>query len=237
MNMDVLILCGGLGTRLRDMISDRPKPMADMNDRPFLDHLLAYFQQYGLRRFILCTGYQADVIRCHYVQPTGDIEVVLSHETTALGTAGAVKNAEAHIQSDPFLVANGDSLCRANLEPFMAFHREKKALLSILLAKSDDPEDYGTVRLDEQHRVISFEEKQLGQSHAYVNAGVYLFERKVLHYIPEKIKLSLEYDIFPQLIKTNARCYGYTGEAGVIDIGTPKRLRQARDILSDPSSD
>ncbi len=235
MNMDVLILCGGLGTRLREVVSDRPKPMAEFQDRPFLDLLIDYFQGFGLSRFILCTGFQADVIRDHY---TGrqDIEVVISHEEFPLGTAGAIKNAEPHLQSGTLLVANGDSLCRADLQAFAEFHREQKALLSILLAKSDDPEDYGSVGLDEEQRIISFEEKQLGQRHAYVSAGIYLFERKVLHYITPEIKQSLEYDVFPQLIKANDRCYGYTGQAEVLDIGTPQRLQRARNELSPPSS-
>ena len=235
MNMDVLILCGGLGTRLREVVSDRPKPMAEFQDRPFLDLLIDYFQGFGLGRFILCTGFQADVIRDHYAKRK-DIEVVISHEETPLGTAGAIKNAEPYLQSDTLLVANGDSLCRADLKAFHAFHCEQQALLSILLAKSDDPEDYGSVGLDDEQRIISFEEKQLGQRHAYVSAGIYLFERKVLHYIPPKIKQSLEYDVFPQLIKANDRCYGYTGQAEVLDIGTPQRLQRARNELSPPPS-
>lgn len=233
MNMDVLILCGGLGTRLREAVSDRPKPMAEFEDRPFLDLLIDYFQGFGLCRFILCTGFQADIIRKHYAD-RDDIGVVISHEESPLGTAGAIKNAEAHLQSDTLLVANGDSLCRADLQAFTTFHRDKQALLSILLAHSDDPEDYGTVALDEQQRIVSFEEKQLGQRHAYVSAGVYLFERKVLHYITPQVKQSLEYDVFPQLIKTNAHCYGYTGQAAVLDIGTPLRLQRARDLLNPP---
>ena len=235
MNMDVLILCGGLGTRLREVVSDRPKPMAEFQDRPFLDLLIDYFQGFGLRRFILCTGFQADVIQQHYTNRR-DIEVVISHEDSPLGTAGAIKNAESHLQSDTLLVANGDSLCRANLETFWTFHQNKQALISILLADSDDPEDYGSVGLDEDQHIISFEEKQLGQRHAYVSAGVYLFQRKVLHYMTPEVKQSLEYDIFPQLIKVNRHCYGYTGQAAVLDIGTPQRLQRARDLLNPPQN-
>ena len=195
--MDVVLLCGGQGTRLRQVVSDRPKSMVTINNRPFLDLLIQYFRTFGIRRFILCTGYKAEIIQSYYSQRYKDIEIIFSHEQTPLGTAGAVKNAEPLIQTDPFLVANGDSFCRVDLVDFLQFHQSRQALLSLVVTQSNNPDDYGSVLLDQEGRIVSFSEKQAGQRKSAVSAGLYLFKQKTLKYIPEQTKVSLEYEIFP----------------------------------------
>ena len=103
--VDVVVLCGGLGTRLREVVSDRPKPMALIENRPFLEILIQNFRRAGFRRFVLCTGHLSDSVEAHFANRYSDLAIVISEENRPLGTAGAIKNAEHRIHSNPFLVA------------------------------------------------------------------------------------------------------------------------------------
>lgn len=223
--MDVVILCGGLGKRLMPVVSDRPKPMAEINGRPFLDILIRYAGSYGFRRFILCIGHMGDTIKKYYGDNPDIFEMVFSEETVPLGTAGAVKNAEALIHTDTFLVMNGDSFCQANLSEFTAFHRNNKAKLSIVLVKSENPQDCGTVKVDGRNRIISFNEKVAADVNGLNNGGIYCFEKEVLSLIQCGRSSSLEYDLFPRMV--GKECYGYITRESMIDIGTPERYEEA----------
>ena len=229
MDIDVVILCGGMGSRLRPVVADRPKPMAPIGQRPFLDLLIDQFRRFGFRRFVLCTGYMSEAIESHYADSTGDIEVTISHESQPLGTAGAVKNAERYIRTDPFLVANGDSFCQADLVAFVRFHRARNGVLSMVVTPSQDPEDYGTVIVDASQRITGFQEKAGTKPGGWINAGIYLFSKQVLSAIPAGAKSSLECDIFPKLLPVH--CNAFPVQVPVLDIGTPQRLAVARSSL------
>jgi NDP-sugar pyrophosphorylase family protein len=225
-NMDVVILCGGMGTRLSSIVNDRPKPMAQIDNRPFLDILIEYISGFGFKRFILCTGYMVEAIEQYYKKRGGDLEIVISNEDKPLGTAGAVKNAENLISSNFFLVVNGDSFCPADLSGFLGFHLEKQALISMVVIESEQAAESGTVRLDQMQRITGFVEKIAGIGNVYINAGIYLFHKDVLSEIKRGQKCSLEYDLFPKLI--TADCFGYISDQKLIDIGTPRKLKNAR---------
>jgi len=225
-HVDVVILCGGAGSRLREVVNDRPKPMAEINQGPFLDILIDYFASFGFRRFVLCTGHMAEVIQHYYGHKNGLLEFVLSDERTPLGTAGAVKNAERYIRSDPFLVANGDSFCPADLAEFYNFHSARQALLSMVAVESEHQANSGLVVLDGLQRIVSFEEKKQRSGTACISAGIYLFQKNVLTSIPTGTKYSLEYDLFPKL--TGRGCFGYVAHAKLIDIGTPRQYESAK---------
>lgn len=231
-SIDVVILCGGKGTRLREVVDDRPKPLASINEKPFLDILIRQFMRAGHRRFILCSGFKGDMIQEYFNTADLPVDICYSHEQTPLGTGGAVKNAESLIRGDSFLVTNGDSCCRADLGAFCESHQRRQALMSIVLARSDDPEEYGSVQVNDDGQIVRFAEKEGFSKRAHVSAGIYLFDRKVLRYIPEGISYSLEYDLFPQLIKLKHNCYGFDSHTPVIDIGTPQRLEKARQYLA-----
>ena len=230
-NTDVVILCGGLGTRLKSVVADRPKPMAEVGSRPFLDILIGHLRRSGFRRFILCTGHMSEAIEAYYHTAPSGVEIVISREPGPLGTAGAVKNAQRHIRSDPFLVANGDSFCDVDLVGFVESHLTKTATFSMVVVQATDTLDYGTVIVDADQRIVGFKEKADTRTTAYISAGLYLFSKAVLADIPAGIKTSLEYDIFPQLV--GRQCYAFTGRGPVLDIGTPERLRTARHILAE----
>lgn len=226
--IDVVILCGGVGKRLRDVINDRPKVMAEINGRPFLDILINFVAGYGFRRFILCIGYMGDKIRQYYQAKAGSMNILFSEEEELLGTGGAIKNAEPLIQSSTFLVMNGDSFCPLNLCGFVDFHFTKRALLSMVLANIEQAGDCGIIELDDSKRIITFDEKGCGKK-GLVNAGVYLFDKSVLSLIPADTPYSLEYDLFPKV--TAREFYGYVTRESFIDIGTPERFEKAKEDL------
>jgi NDP-sugar pyrophosphorylase family protein len=228
-DIDVVILCGGLGMRLQGVIDDRPKPMAEINGRPFLDILIHYVARYGFTRFILCTGYKSNMIRRYYEKNRDKLLVLFSEESEPLGTAGAIKHAESCIKSDIFLVLNGDSLCELDLEDFLKFHIGKRASVSIALTTIKSPRDYGVIELDGDHKVIRFSEKVLVNSNGLVNTGIYFFDRMILKEIPSGEKRSLEYDIFPKIL--NKGVYGYVTEEKLLDIGTPEKLEIAKEYF------
>jgi NDP-sugar pyrophosphorylase family protein len=97
--LDVVVLCGGKGARLQKIVNDRPKPMADIGGRPFLDLLIGYLARYGFKRFILCAGYKGNIIKRHYLDPAGKLDISVLCENKPLGTAGAVKNAQGAVKS------------------------------------------------------------------------------------------------------------------------------------------
>lgn len=223
--IDAVILCGGMGTRLRSVVNDRPKPMAEINNRPFLDILIDSFCEFGLRRFILCAGYMSDVIHDYYSSRTDSCEFVISYEHTPLGTAGAVKNATGHIQSDTFLVVNGDSFCSVDLDAFHEFHAARQAFMSMVVIETQNTGDGGLVSLDDTQRIISFEEKKAQSHRGYINAGIYLFQKQILSLIPDDVNFSLERDLFPGLTEQN--CYAFPIRGQLFDIGTPGRFAKA----------
>lgn len=222
---DVLVLCGGVGKRLREVVQDVPKPMADIGGRPFLDILLRYVSDFGFRRFILCTGYMGEKVK-QYFEEQENMEIYFSEEDEPLGTGGAVKNAESYVRSRAFLVMNGDSICKMDLVDLLDFHQSMQALASIALVESGAEADYGSVEINGEQRVLGFLEKK--KSTGYVNAGVYVFDRDLIKLMPDGA-FSLEYDIFPNVLDRNV--YGYVTTCGLFDIGTPERYERARKEL------
>jgi NDP-sugar pyrophosphorylase family protein len=228
--VDVIILCGGVGSRLRRAVDDRPKPMAQINQQPFLDILIYYFCGFGLKRFVLCTGYMSEIIQDYYSHEKSSLEFVVSDERTPLGTAGSIKNAEKFIQSESFLVANGDSFCSVDLAEFYDFHLSRQALMSAVVVESEETTDGGLVTLNGSKRIVAFEEKKSKDQVGYINAGIYLFQKNMLYYIPENTKYSLEYDLFPRLANQGSFAFVTGGE--LIDIGTPERYERAKDYFA-----
>ena len=245
--IDVIILCGGLGTRLKPLIFEEPKVLAKIGDQTFLDILIDNISFYGSTNIILCIGHLKDNIKryfghCHdyYEQKNrivynyNDCRIKFSEEGEPLGTGGALKNAELLINSDPFIVMNGDSICNVDFRKLLDFHKNKKALLSMVLARSMTSRDYGTVILDNSSRIINFNEKPIDNNETMINAGIYIMQKDIFSYMPDRKTFSLEYDLFPKLC--NDICYGFVTNSEIIDIGTPERYIRAIEILSTNST-
>ncbi|MCF6149098.1 MAG: NTP transferase domain-containing protein [Candidatus Kuenenia sp.] len=229
-DIDVIILCGGYGTRLREVINNVPKPMAEINGKPFMDILLNYISSFGFTRYILCIGYKGDVIRDYYENKNNILKFLFSEETEAMGTAGAIKKTETLIQSDFFLTINGDSLCKINIQEFFKFHLFKNAFASIALITKDKSVDCGIIKLNNSGRITGFHEKIITNETSFVNAGMYIFNRKIFSFIPENKKYSLETDLFPNLVN-HKDIYGFKTQEQLFDIGTPERYQIAKKYL------
>ena len=226
-NIDVFILCGGLGRRLRAVSGNRPKSMMRISGKPFLDKILDRMADFGFRRFILGTGYRSGVIKKYYsLNKKRGLNIIFSRENSSLDTGGAVKNARDKIKSRYFFILNGDSYCKFNPLDFIGFHNKKKAVVSILLEKVSDGREYGLVRLDRSLRIKSFNEKIGLAKKCLVNAGVYIFDRRAFGLMPRMKKFSLERDFFPSL--TGGRIFGYPKSSDLVDIGTPERYIKAK---------
>lgn len=228
--VDCLILCGGLGRRLKAMVSDRPKPMAEIGGRPFLEILIAFLAAGGIQRFIFCIGHKGEMIREYFADKSRFGSIAFSQEQRPLGTGGAIKLAQDKIRSNPFLVVNGDSICKFDAARFLSFHHSKKAFASLTLVKADNSKDSGVVKLHESGLIMGFEEKAGRTNACLINAGVYLFAETVLATMPADQNFSLEYDWFPEFCRQNI--FGLVIKSNLVDIGTPERYCRARRSLS-----
>jgi NDP-sugar pyrophosphorylase family protein len=239
----VLLLVGGMGTRLLPVLSGKPKPLAPVGDVPFLELLVLQLHSHGLRRLVMCTGFHADQIQ----QEFGDgskwnLTIVYSEEKSPLGTAGAIKLAEQFLASaSEFVVMNGDSFLELDLQQLIRFHREKGGWASIAVRPVPDAARYGTVQVDGRKRVVCFSEKLGIQEPGLINGGVYVFNREVLQHIPDGPS-SLERDVLPGLLEHGVFALEQNGM--FIDIGTPEDYARAQSLyrslsqaaISDPNA-
>lgn len=228
-NLDAFILCGGKGKRLRSLVKNCPKPMAAVCGRPFLDIIIAYLRQSGIRRIILGIGYKAAAIRAYYNKKAGR-DIIFSEERTPLGTGGGIKHAQALFRSSRFLVLNGDSFCKLDLDDFLHFHKAKKAVASVAVVRASEQKDCGVISVDNSGRITAFNEKIPAKKQTFVNAGIYLFEKDIFTMMPDKDCFSLEKDLLPRIL--NKKVYAYSTDRGFIDIGIPARYKMAEKLLS-----
>jgi D-glycero-alpha-D-manno-heptose 1-phosphate guanylyltransferase len=233
-----VVLAGGLGTRLRAAYAAGPKSMAPMGRRPFLDYLLRWLRSEGARDVILCVGYKRVQIQ-RYVGKgrKWGLRVTYSIEKELLGTGGAVKKAERLIPGKRLLVINGDTFLDVNLSELVRFHCCRKALATLAVVKLRDIQRYGSLRVDHENRITTFLEKSerntgstLKEGIRPINAGVYVFEKKLLSRIRTGEPASLEKKIFPQLL-TSKKVYAFITNAYFIDIGVPDDFRRAEHEL------
>ncbi len=228
MNADFLILCGGLGTRLRSVTGDTPKVMAQVQGEPFLDFLLRYLIKQGARRVVLCAGYKAEEIAVHYKAKFNEIELHLAVEKDPLGTGGALKNARSFIKSEHVFALNGDCFTPVNYASLLKFHQKKKSLLTLIGVRIEGNRDFGTLVINDKDEITAFKEKLITDEVQYISAGIYCFNRSLFDLMPEG-KFSIEYDFFPGMI--GKRFFAQKVSAPFIDIGTPERFEWARENL------
>lgn len=227
--LGALILCGGKGERLRAIVSDRPKPLAEVNGHPFLDYVIDFLIKQGVKSIYLLAGYMGEQISQYAQSKTisNGIEVCCFVEPFPLGTAGAIKHAVDNIVLPRYLVLNGDTLCPLDIKDILSFHAEKRALATLALSVSKNSGDCGAVNLNSNCEIIGFHEKDTRIATKLVNAGVYVMEKAFFEHIPTDVCSSLEYDIFPKLIGNGV--YGFIHHGDHLDIGTPERYRGAQD--------
>ncbi|NJK79002.1 MAG: NDP-sugar synthase [Chloroflexaceae bacterium] len=232
--MKAVILVGGLGTRLRPLTLNTPKPMIPIANRPFIEYMLNRLRNQGIDEVILAVQYLADRFR----EVLGDgsrlgLKLHIVEEPEPLGTAGAVKNVE-HLLDNTTFVFNGDVLTDLDLRAMLAFHREKGGKVTISLTPVDDPTQFGLVETDRNQRIQRFLEKPRPEDITtnMINAGTYIIEPEVLRYVPPQQYFMFERGLFPVLLQTENPMYGYASRAYWNDIGRPQNyLDVNHDIL------
>ena len=234
---DVVLLCGGAGLRLRSILGNAPKGMADVGGRPFLELLLRQLGRHGFERVILAVGYQNDMICSHFGEQACGLDLAYSIESCPLGTGGALRNAVELIESENVLIMNGDSYTDADLCEFVVDYHQAKADLSIVVVPADGRGDCGSIAIDGSGKVTSFAEKQDPFHAPYVNAGIYMTSRQVLYEIPSGLEVSLERELLPQWLRQGKYIKGFVCLSRCIDIGTPERYRSAQGILATAERD
>ncbi len=226
-SIDVLVLAGGFGTRIRPVLGATPKLLAPIGRRLYIDLLLNWLRQFGARRVVLGLGYAAEVI-CRHIDanPVEGLEIVNVIEPYPLGTAGAVRFARHKLGSDPALVLNGDTLINADLCALLAHHREAAALGTLLCANVEDAGRYGRVLVSTTGHITGFVEKDLSfRGPATVSSGVYVLSAVLLDQIASGDAKSIEYDVFQKL--PAGTLAAHSASFDFVDIGTPESLSAA----------
>lgn len=230
--IDVIILVGGLGTRLKSVVSDRPKCLAKIGEITFLDCILDNLYGWGFRNIILSVGYMRDKIYDHIKKNHYQKKMVInfSEEENPLGTGGAIKKSLKLSNTKKTMILNGDTYFNIDYDLFLKKHNQSKADVSIALRHVDDTSSSGKVSIDSQNRVLSFNEKEKRSEGGTINGGVYIFERGVLEKLKFPESFSIEKDFFEKMVD-RVPIYGFVFPDYFVDIGTPETYASAEKYL------
>lgn len=223
---EAVILAGGFGTRLSHVVSDVPKPMAPVYGRPFLCYLLDRLADAGIQRVVLATGYMHEVIETYFGTGYQGLEIIYSNEDQPLFTGGAIRQAAEKIQSEDFVVLNGDTLFDIDFQQLYDFHTLHDAHLSIALRRVEDTGRYGAVTC-EKDRIVAFHEKTESQGAGDINGGIYAINRAWLLNQSLPTKFSFEKELM-QPLAGDPHFYGLSFNDYFIDIGVPEDYFRAQ---------
>ena len=221
--MKAVVMAGGEGTRLRPMTATLPKPLLPVVNKPIMEHVLDLLKRHGMTDTVVTVQFLASILRNYF----GDGEelgmrLTYATEDSPLGTAGSVKNAEAELRDDTFLVISGDALTDIDLTALVDFHRKRGALVTVCLTRVPDPLEFGITITDDDGRVQRFLEKPTwGQVFSdTVNTGIYVMEPEVFDYVPAGESVDWSGDVFPKLLADGLPVFGYVADGYWEDVGT-----------------
>jgi D-glycero-alpha-D-manno-heptose 1-phosphate guanylyltransferase len=225
--LEAIILAGGFGTRLHQVVSELPKSMALVNGRPFIEYLLNYLRGQGITKFIFSVGYKKDVIRAHLQNQFKNIPVEYAVEEEPLGTGGGIKNAFKMIEGKSAFVLNGDSMFRMGMSALSQLHNDNNADITIALRFLEDTDRFGSVEINDEKRITGFREKGSDNGPGYINGGIYLINKSFLidRDFPEIF--SIEKDCFERYFK-ESRFFGFPSRGYFLDIGIPEDFYRAQ---------
>lgn len=227
-----IILAGGLGTRLRSIVPDLPKPMAPVAGRPFLAWVLDRLIESGFECAVLAVGYRHEAIRNHFGDNYRGLALHYSVENTPLGTGGAIRLAADHATAFPVFVLNGDTFLELDYQAMLAAHQQAGGHLSVAACRVEDASRYGALEL-EADRIQGFLEKG-GSGPGFINAGVYLISPEILQLIPAGEPFSFEQQLLVPRVQ-EIRPLAFRTEGRFIDIGIPEDFRRAQQLFASPN--
>jgi len=224
--IQAIILAGGLGTRLRTVVSDLPKCMAPVAGKPFLHYVIQHLLTQGVNQFIFSLGYLSKPIETFLTNDYPLLQYQLSIEDDPLGTGGAIQLAAKKATEKNVLVLNGDTLFAINVKQLLDTHLNKHAACTLTLKPMEDFDRYGAVELNDQGTIVSFKEKKFYTA-GYINGGVYALNVKqfLQEGLPEKC--SFEKDYLEKNVNEN-KLYGMVQDKYFIDIGIPEDYERAQ---------
>lgn len=225
---EAIILAGGFGTRLKEMVKEIPKPMAPIGDKPFLEYLLDYLHVSGISHVILSVGYKWEMIRDQFGDRYKSVRLSYAVEKEPLGTGGGIREAMAHLEGTHTFILNGDTFFQVNLNDLGAFYFAHKADLSMAVKRMQDFSRYGTVELN-VCRVTGFLEKQPVRS-GYINGGVYLTSKHLFDHFSLPKKFSFEQELLTKHLHDLKIC-AMNSTGYFIDIGVPSDYERATQEL------
>ena len=233
-DVDLIILCGGFGTRLRTISKNTPKILCKINEKPFLEHLLNKISPYNFSNVILSCGYLGDQIEVWVLENGFKDKLITLQEDSPLGTGGAILNSSLNNNNDK-IVINGDTIFNLDFNIFYEhFFGKSDVGIGLKNVKKSDYRDSGFVKVDKNMNVLSFNEKKYfseNLKYSYINIGVYFFKNHVLSTFSKKTPLSLEYEVFPSLINSfEVKAYKY--DDILIDYGTLNGFIDAQNYFS-----
>lgn len=230
--VEAIVLAGGLGTRLQHVVSDVPKPMADIGGKPFLSLLLTKLSGQGFRRIILSVGYKQENIRAYFQESYMGMCIDYVSENHPLGTGGAIRSAWESVEEDDVFVFNGDTFYDLDIHRFLMFHKARNGIISMALKPMKTFERYGSVELSEKGRIVSFCEKKMVEN-GLINGGVYVLNRDLGNVLREKEGVfSFEKD-FLELFTDRFDIGGYIDDGYFVDIGVPEDYAKAQKEVND----
>jgi len=225
---EAIILAGGFGTRLREVLENTTKPMAPINGKPFLEYQLNYLKNFGINRVVMAVGYLSEQIINHFGNKFNNIEIVYTQENSPLGTGGGINFAFTKIIGKEAFVVNGDTLFDIDLNKFYEFHYQKKSVFSLALRQLNNVDRFGSVIIDENNQIIKFAEKGQFQGKGLINGGVYIIKNDFFLSLDLPEKFSLENEVFEKYYYDGI----FSGKVFTdyfLDIGIPSDYKKAQD--------
>jgi len=224
---EAVFLAGGMGTRLQSVVKDVPKPMADINGKPFLHYLIRFYARQGISHIVLSVGHLHKRIIDYFGDSYETVRISYAVENHPLGTGGAISNALSYTETDNVFVVNADTMFKVDLEEISHFHKSKNADITLVVRAVDDVSRYGSIVMDAAFGIRGFTEKNQDSGKGFINGGVYLINRPFFNRFDFPEKFSVEKDFFEKHYKNNAFfakvCPNY-----FIDIGIPEDYARAQ---------
>ena len=226
--MEAIILAGGFGTRLQNKLGNIPKPMAPINNRPFLDYLLGYLIKNKVKRVIFSVYYQYQIIKNHYDDCYRNIDILYSIDTEELGTGGAIKNALLMVNDNHVFLINGDTYFNVNLSRLYKEHIANNNDITLSLKPMKNFDRYGIVETDSNAKVLSLKKKQY-HDYGKIDGGIYLIKKNIFSVFKSSNKFSFN-DFIKNNLK-NLKVGSLLFDELFIDIGIPEDYDRAHLIL------
>ena len=208
------------------LAGDIPKPMVDIDGKPFLAYLIRHLGDQGIKEIVLSVGYRSEVITGYFRDKHDNIRINYVVEDQPLGTGGALRKALQFIETEDVFVVNGDTLFRINLAKLLSFHMSRSSCVTIALKFVEDLRRYGRVTIDTEGKVTGFHEKLAGAS-GYINGGIYMITRQVFDDLGLPDNFSFEVDYLEKYYRQKAFC-GIPFDDYFIDIGVPSDYERAK---------